>query len=93
MSVHVGVDFGGSDTFMPQHTLDGTQIGATFQQVSGERMAECMGTDVFFQADGIGQFLDEMEDHDSGNVLASFADEHIVFVSGFDGCLIALDEV
>ena len=52
-----------------------------------------MGTDVFFQADGIGQFLDEMEDHDAGNVLSSFADEHIVFVSGFDGCLISLDEV
>ena len=93
MSVHVGVDFGGSDAFMAQHTLDGTQIGTTFQQVGGERMTECMRTDVLFQTNGIGQFLDEMEYHDAGNVLSSFADKHIVFVPGFDGCQIAVDEI
>ena len=89
----MGVDFGGPDAFVSQHALDGTEVSPSLQQVGGERMAERMGTDVFFQADGIGQFLDEMKHHDAGNVLASFTDEHIVFVSGFDGCQIAIDEV
>ena len=34
-----------------------------------------------------------MEDHNAGNVLASFADEHEVFEPGFDGCQVTVDEI
>ena len=56
-------------------------------------MSECMRTDILFQTNGIGKFLDEMEYHDTGNVLPPFTDEHITFISGFDGCQVAVDKL
>ena len=93
VSVHVGVNFGCSDAFMAQHALDGTQVGSAFQQVGGEGMSECMWADVLLKPDGIGQLFDDMEDHNAGNVLASFADEHEVFEPGFDGRQVTVDEI
>ena len=93
MGVHVGVYFGGSDAFMSQHALDGTQVGSAFQQVGGEGMPEGVGADVLLKPGGIGQLFDEMEDRDAGDVLASFADEHIIFVPRFYRSRVPVDEV
>ena len=56
-------------------------------------MTEGVGADVFCQSDGIGQFFDDVKYHDAGDVFPSFADKHVIFESGFDGCSIAVYEV
>ena len=56
-------------------------------------MPECMWADVLLESDSVGQLFDDVEDHDAGNVLASFADEHEVFDPGFDGCQVTVDEI
>ena len=65
LTVDVGVNFRGGNAFMAQHALDGAQVGAAFQQMSGKRMPECMRTDVFGDACLFGQLLDEVENHDA----------------------------
>ena len=52
-----------------------------------------MGADIFLKSGGFGQLFDEVEDRDAGDVLASFADEHIIFVPGFYRCRVSVDEV
>ena len=42
--VDMGVDFSGCDRLVSQHTLDGTEVGTSFQQVGCERMAEGVWT-------------------------------------------------
>ena len=84
VAVYVGVDFRCPDAFMTQHTLDCPQVGPAFQQVCGKGMPEGMRTDCLFDAGHSGQFLDDMEYHDAGNVLAEPADEYKIFVSGLD---------
>lgn len=48
IAVDVGINLGGADAFVSQHTLDGTQVGTAFEQMGGERVAESMGADAFF---------------------------------------------
>lgn len=43
----VEVDHGGRDIGMAEEGLDGSDVGAGFEQVCGERMAECVGCDAF----------------------------------------------
>ena len=43
----MGIDFGSGDGFVSQHVLDRTQIGAAFDEVGGEAVAEGMGADRF----------------------------------------------
>ena len=40
--VDVGIYFGGGNGFVSEHTLDGTEIGPSFQQMSGERVAKVL---------------------------------------------------
>ena len=42
----MGVDLGGGDIRVAQHLLDGAQVGAVFQQVDGEAVAQGVGCDV-----------------------------------------------
>ena len=46
----VGIDLGGTDALMSQHFLDGAEVGSRNQQVSGERMPQGVGADVYGQA-------------------------------------------
>lgn len=83
LPVDMGVDFGRADAFMSQHALDCPEVGSSLKQVGGEGMSEGVRTDSFLQSGLRGQFLDDVEDHDSGDVLPEAADEHEVFISGF----------
>ena len=56
-------------------------------------MSECVRTDVLLKSDGFGQFFDEMEDHDTGYVLPSFADEYEVFIACLYGSLVSVDKI
>lgn len=55
--------------FMPQHALDCPQVGSTFQQVRGKRVAKGVGTDVFGDARRFCQLLNHVENHDARNVV------------------------
>lgn len=44
--VDMGVDFSGRNRLVSQHTLDGAEVGTSFQQVGGEGMAEGVRTDI-----------------------------------------------
>ena len=48
-AVDVSVDFRGEYALVTKHFLDGTQVGAVFYEVGGERMAE--GVRGYFLAD------------------------------------------
>ena len=39
-AVDVDVDFGGGDTFVSEHLLNGAQVGTPFEQVGGKRVAQ-----------------------------------------------------
>ena len=54
VAVEVGVDFGGDDALVAEHLLNGTQIGATIDEVGGERVAEGVRTDGFGDAGLMG---------------------------------------
>ena len=43
--IHMGVDLRGEYRFVPQHLLNGTQIGSPVDHVGGKRVTEGMGTD------------------------------------------------
>lgn len=47
---HMGINLGGGNIGMAEHSLYRTQIGPVFQQVGGERMAQGMGSNVFGDA-------------------------------------------
>ena len=76
--VDMGVDFSGRNRLVSQHTLDGAEVGTSFQQVGGEGMAEGVRTDVFGDAGLLRQFLDEMEYHDARDIFAPACQEYIV---------------
>ena len=55
----VGVNLGGADVGVAEHGLDGTEVGAVHEEVSGERVTEGVGGDVFGDAGGAGAFFDD----------------------------------
>lgn len=64
LAVDVCVDFGGGNLLVSQHFLDGEQIGASFQQMGGERMAEGVRAYILFDSCQFRLLLDDMENHD-----------------------------
>ena len=67
--VDMCIDFSGGDRFMSQHALDGPQIGAAFQQMGGEGVAERMRTDILGDAGFFRQLLSMMKHHDAGEMV------------------------
>ena len=79
----MGVDFSGGNAFMPQHGLDGSQVGASLQELRGKAVAEGVRADVLSDA-GLGSiFLYIYEERDAAQPFApSQRDEHEVFFAG-----------
>ena len=46
----MGVDLGGGRILMAEHFLDSPQIGATFQKVTGKRVAQAVGSHALLDA-------------------------------------------
>ena len=61
--VHVGIDLGGLNAFVPKHLLDDTQIRSAFQQMRGKGMPEGVRTDGLGDAGQPSQILDDSEHH------------------------------
>jgi hypothetical protein len=58
---HVGVDLGGGDVGVAQQGLDDAQVGAAFQQVGGEGVAQDVGADrLTVDAGGDGGVLQQL---------------------------------
>ena len=61
--VYMGVYLCRPDALVPQHLLNGTQIGTAFQQFGSKRMAQSVRTDGFTNAGCLGLTLDHDEYH------------------------------
>ena len=91
-AVYMGIDLGSGDGFMPQHGLDGAQIGPAFQEVGGKAVAESVGADVLLQPGGFCQILDDAEHHDAGDGIAPTGQEDVVFETGAVAPALAVDQ-
>lgn len=89
LDVEVGVYLGGDDALVTEHLLDGTEAGATFQEVGGKRVTEGMRGDSLRDACCLCQLLDDSEDHHTGELGAAAVQKEIIFVVWFDGHLVA----
>lgn len=92
VTVDVGIYFRGGDAFVPQHALDGAQVGAAFQQVGGERMPERMRADVLGNSRFLGQFFDEVKNHDARDAVTPSGQKHIIFISRLYSPMIAVKQ-
>ena len=64
--VEVSVYFSRRNAFVPQHGLYCPQIGSSFEQMRGERMAECVRTYLLLYSCCGNQLLYDIENHNSG---------------------------
>ena len=79
VAVDMRIDFGGGDGLVPQHALDGAQVGPSFQQVGGEGVAEGVRTDALGDARFFGKLFNQVEHHDAGDAVAPTRQEEVVF--------------
>ena len=47
---NVGINLGGRNINMAKHHLDGSQIGTTFEEVTGKRVPQTVRRDFFFDS-------------------------------------------
>ncbi len=80
-AIHMHIDFCRCYVFMPEHLLDGTQIGAAFEQMGSKGMAQGMRTDTFPDAALPAQILHNVEHHHTRHFSASPVQEKDVFAS------------
>ena len=79
--VDMGVDFSGRNRLVSQHTLDGAEVGTSFQQVGGEGMAEGVRTDIFGDAGFLCQLFNQVKNHDAGNAISPSGKKNVIFKS------------
>ena len=84
VAVDVHVDFGGAYAFVAEHSLNGTEVGSTFEQVGGKAVAEGVGTDGWADTCAQAELFDDMEDGDARQRgAAAQAEEDEIFVAWF----------
>src|SRR5688572_26271490 len=60
LPIHVRIDLGRSNVCVSEHFLNGSEIGAAFEQVRSKRMAERVWCDPFLQARSINVFAQDL---------------------------------
>lgn len=80
--VDVQIYLGGCYRLMAEHLLNGAQVGATFEQMCGETVAQGMWRHVFIDAGRGGQLLDNLENHDARQAAAEAVEENDVLAAG-----------
>lgn len=73
---NVCVYFRSAHAGVAEHLLDGEQVGATFKQMRGKTMPECVRTDGFCNTIFLRQVLDNQEDHLSRQSRATAVEEN-----------------
>ncbi len=58
----VGVDLGGGDVGVAEHSLNGAEVGTVHKEVGSEAVAQSVGGDVLGDAGEFGVFLDNAFD-------------------------------
>ena len=81
LTIDVRVDFGGRDLLVAEHFLNGTKIGASFEQMRGKRMSERMRTDRFLHAGHFGLLLYNMKHHDAAQPCAAAAEKENILAA------------
>ena len=71
----MSVDFRRAHAGVTEHLLYGKEIGAPFEEMSGETMPEGMGTDGFVDAILLGKFFHDEKDHLACETCASAVEE------------------
>ncbi len=59
LPIHMRIDLRRGDVHMAEHFLYGSEVGAAFEEVGGEGVAEGMGTDFFIDT---GEFHIHFQD-------------------------------
>ena len=77
----VGVNLRGGDLGVPEHFLNRPQIGATFNQVGGKTVPECVWADILPNARGNHASLQHGEGHLTGHFASLTPQKQHVFVS------------
>ena len=90
--VCVQIDLCGPDALVPQHGLNGTQVGSALQQAGGKGVAQRVGRNGLLDAGQRNQFLDDVEHRDARHVLPEPGNEHIILKSVADVHRVAFDE-
>lgn len=78
---------------MAEHLLDGAQVGATFEQMGGERVAQGVRRYVFAYACKFGVAFDDVEYHHAGKAASAAVEKHYVLRAQRDIQCIALREI
>lgn len=89
LDVEVCIDLCGDDALMAQHLLDGTETGASLQEMSRERVTKGVWRDGFGDACRLSELFDHGEDHDTSQLSTATVEKEEVFVMWFDGHLVA----
>ena len=74
---YVSVNFGGCDACVSEHFLDCSQVGAVFQKVRGEAVAQHMRSNVLFDARLFGALFDSQPKRHRRKGAASLVEEHV----------------
>ena len=82
--IDMGIDFGGTDVFVPKQGLDETEVGTTLKQGCGKGMAQGVGRDGFLDASLFGLSLNHDKYHGTSEVGTATIKEHIVFFARFN---------
>ena len=93
LAVDVRVDLGCRDFLVPQHRLDGAEVGPALEEVRREGVAEGMRADGLVDARERGLLLDDGENHDAGEGRAATVEEKVVLVAGLGGDGLAVRQV
>ena len=75
VGVEVGIDLGGDDILVAQQLLHLTDAGTALQQMRGEGVAEGVGADLLVDRGALGGLLDDGEDHNAREALATIVQE------------------
>ena len=70
LAVYMHVHFRSGNALVPQHLLDGPEVGTIFQEMGGKGVPKSMRTDVLLQSNGFGQALYNGKDHGTGQLFA-----------------------
>ena len=69
---------------MAKHVLYSPEVGAAFNEVGSEGMAEGVRTNIFFNACKLGTFFYNHKNHDSAQLLAPAIEEKKIAVLGIN---------
>ena len=93
LAVDVRINLGGSDFLVPQHRLDGAEVGPALEEVRREGVAEGVRADGLVDTRERGLLLDDGEDHDAGEGRAATVEEKVVLEAGLGGDGLAVGQV